>query len=64
MVKAIRNRTFRLETHQLDMVLWQKLYYKYRQEYIRKKLLAIKYLFEGKSRIDRANASKIKLGAA
>ena len=29
MVKAIRNRTFRLETNQLDMVLWQNLYYKY-----------------------------------
>ncbi|BAY85173.1 hypothetical protein NIES267_46720 [Calothrix parasitica NIES-267] len=52
MVKGLRNRTFRLETHQLDIVLWQKLYYKYQQEYIRKKLLAIKYLFEGKSRIE------------
>ena len=52
MVKAMRNRTFRLETNQLDMVLWQNLYYKYQQEYIRKKLLAIKYLFEGKSRIE------------
>ena len=44
------NRTFRLETMKLDLNLWQLLYYKHQQEYIRKRLLAIKYLYEGKSR--------------
>ena len=52
MLKPLRNRTFRLETHQLDVDLWQQLYYKHQQEYIRKRLLAIKYLYEGKSRIE------------
>lgn len=52
MLKPLRNRTFRLETHQLDINLWQHLYYKHQQEYIRKRLLAIKYLYEGKSRIE------------
>ncbi len=52
MIEALRNRTFRLETHQLDVELWQQLYYKHQQEYIRKRLLAIKYLYEGKSRIE------------
>lgn len=32
------------------MELWQKLYYKHQQEYLRKRLLAIKYLYEGQSR--------------
>lgn len=52
MAKPLRNRTFRLETHQLDLELWQQLYYKNQQEYIRKRLLAIKYLYEEKSRIE------------
>lgn len=50
MVESLRNRTFRLETHQLDVELWQQLYYKHQQEYIRKRLFAIKYLYEGYSR--------------
>ncbi len=37
---------------QLDLELWQKLYYKHQQEYLRKRLLAIKYLYEGKSRTE------------
>jgi len=52
MAKPLRNRTFRLETHQLDLELWQQLYYNNQQEYIRKRLLAIKYLYEEKSRIE------------
>ena len=52
MAKALRNRTFRLETLQLDVERWQQLYYKHQQEYIRKRLLAIKYLYEGKSRTE------------
>lgn len=52
MVKPLRNRTFRLSDRQLDSELWQKLYYKCQQEYLRKRLLAIKYLYEGKTRIE------------
>lgn len=50
MGESMLNRTFRLEMTKLDLNLWQKLYYKHQQEYIRKRLLAIKYLYEGKSR--------------
>ena len=50
MIEPLRNRTFRLETYQLDVELWQQLYYKHQQEYIRKRLFAIKYLYEGYSR--------------
>lgn len=52
MVKLSQNRTFRLCDRQLNMELWQKLYYKSQQEYLRKRLLAIKYLYEGKSRTE------------
>jgi transposase len=48
------NRTFLLEITSLDLDLWQKLYYKHQQEYIRKKLLAIKYLYSGQSRAEVA----------
>ncbi len=44
------NRTFRLEITHLDLDLWQKLYYKHQQEYLRKRLLAIKHLYLGQSR--------------
>jgi transposase len=33
-----------------DWDLWQKLYYKHTQAYLRQRLLAIKYLWQGKSR--------------
>ncbi|BDA74734.1 hypothetical protein CAL7716_089000 [Calothrix sp. PCC 7716] len=46
------NRTFRLEITNLDLDLWQKFYYKHQQEYIRKRLLAIKYLYSGQSRAE------------
>ena len=52
MIKSLGNRTFRLGDRQLDLELWQKLYYKCQQEYLRKRLLAIKYLYEGKTRTD------------
>lgn len=45
--KSMTNRTFQLNERQLDLELWQKLYYKHQQEYLRKRLLAIKYLYEG-----------------
>lgn len=44
------NKPFQLSVRQLDLDLWQKLYYKHQQQYIRQRLLAIKYLYEGKSR--------------
>ena len=58
MAKSIRNRTFQLcdrrsrllADRQLNLELWQKFYYKHQQEYLRKRLLAIKYLYEGQSR--------------
>jgi len=45
-------RTQKLRTQNLDLELWQKLYYKHQQEYLRKRLLAIKYLWEGKTKIE------------
>jgi transposase len=44
------NRTFQLECQELDLELWRKTYYKYQKEYQRQRLLAIKYLYEGKTR--------------
>ncbi|MBR8838790.1 MAG: IS630 family transposase [Stigonema ocellatum SAG 48.90 = DSM 106950] len=52
MGEYVINRTFQLETRQLDLDLWQKLYYKYQKDYVRKRLLAIKYLCEGKNRTE------------
>jgi transposase len=48
----VRNRTFQLCDRQLDLDLWQKLYYKYKKDYVRKRLLAIKYFYEGKNRTE------------
>lgn len=52
MSKYRLNRTFRLETYELDLDFWQKLYNKHQQEYLRKRLIAIKYLCEGKTRAE------------
>lgn len=46
------SRTEQLRQQPLDLALWQKLYYKYQQSYLRQRLLAIKYLSEGKSRTE------------
>ncbi len=43
-------RTEKLREIPPDWELWQKLYYKHPQAYLRQRLLAIKYLWEGKSR--------------
>jgi len=51
MVELSRNRTEQLRDIELDLEAWQKLYYKYQQDYIRKRLSAIKYLYEGKSQL-------------
>jgi len=44
------NRTKQLQECQLEVEQWQGLYYKHQQHYIRQRLLAIKYLDEGKTR--------------
>ena len=46
----MNNRTQRLRETKLDFDAWQKLYYKFQQDYIRKRLCAIKYLGEGQTR--------------
>ena len=51
MVKLSKNRTEQFRDIELDLEAWQKLYYKYQQDYIRQRLSAIKYLYEGKSRL-------------
>ena len=52
MAKLLGNRTLQLSDRQLDWDLWQKLYYKNQKQYLRKRLLAIRYLYEGKSRTE------------
>jgi transposase len=44
------SRTQQFQEQPQDLELWKKLYYQHQQEYIRNKLKAIKYLWEGKSR--------------
>ena len=44
------SRTQRLKQKQLNLEQWQKLYYQNQQSYIRARLLAIKFLAEGKTR--------------
>lgn len=46
------SRTDRLRKIPPEWDLWQKLYYKHQQAYIRQRLLALKYLWEGKSRAE------------
>jgi transposase len=44
------SRTEELRTKKFEEAEWQKLFYKHQQQYIRKRLEAIKYLHEGKTR--------------
>jgi hypothetical protein len=44
------SRAEELKAKQLDEAEWRKKYYKHQQQYIRKRLEAIKYLQEGKTR--------------
>ena len=44
------DRLERLRNTFLDEEEWQKLWNKYQQQYIRKRLQAIKYLYEGETR--------------
>jgi transposase len=48
------NLSQRLRLLSLDKKQWQQLYYKNQQEYIRKRLSAIRYLSKGKSRAEVA----------
>ena len=48
----MRGRTKELKKQQLNLEEWQKLYYQNQQSYIRARLLAIKFLAEGKTRIE------------
>ena len=50
MVKKQTNRTEIFRAYELDLELWQKLYYSDQQEYLRKRLRAIKAVYEGQSR--------------
>lgn len=49
------NRTQRFQQIGANWELWQKLYYKHQKTYLRKRLLAIKYLWQGKSRAEVAS---------
>ena len=44
------NRAEQLKTISFDSEEWEKLFYKYQQEYIRKRLRAIKYMYGGQTR--------------
>lgn len=46
----MKNRTSLLREIEPNWELWQKLYYQHQQSYIRQKLIAIKYLWQGYSR--------------
>lgn len=46
----MESRTQKLKQKQLNLEQWQKLYYQNQQSYIRARLLAIKFLAEGKTR--------------
>jgi len=48
----MRGRTQELKKQQLDLELWQKLYYQNQESYLRNRLLAIKFLTEGKTRTE------------
>ncbi len=44
------NRAEQLKAIRFDTEEWEKLFYKYQQEHIRKRLKAIKYLYESQTR--------------
>jgi transposase len=48
----MRSRTEDLKRQQLNLEQWQKYYYHNQQSYLRAKLLAIKFLSEGKTRTE------------
>ncbi len=50
----MRSRTEDLKRQQLNDKQWQKHYYHHQQSYLRARLLAIKFLSEGKTRTEAA----------
>lgn len=50
MEKRQNNRTEIFRAYELDLILWQKLYQTHQQEHLRKRLRAIKAVYEGQSR--------------
>ena len=46
------NRTQEIKKQQLNLEQWQKLYYQNQQSYLRVRLLAIKFVAEGKTRTE------------
>jgi transposase len=48
----MRSRTEDLKRQQLNLEQWQKYYYHHQQSYLRARLLAIKFLSEGKTRTE------------
>jgi hypothetical protein len=61
------NRTQTLQQKPLDTDQWQKLYYRHQQQYIRKRLDAIKLLKQGNSRFqvcqEGGKVAKLQRGA-
>jgi transposase len=51
MSEVVKNKTEQFLEKTLDLEIWQKLYYKNQKSYARKRLLAVKYLHEGMSRL-------------
>lgn len=48
----MKSRRQNWNSQQLNLKEWQKLYYLNQQSYLRKRLLAIKLLFDGKTRTE------------
>ena len=51
MADLAQNRTEQFNALTFDEDLWRKLYYKHQKDYIRRRLIAIKHLYEGQSRL-------------
>lgn len=52
MADSFTNKTMQLCERELDLQLWQKLYYQNQKDYLRKRLLAIRYLYDNKTRTE------------
>ena len=52
MADSFTNKTMQLCERELDLQLWQKLYYQNQKDYLRKRLLAIRYLYDDKTRTE------------
>lgn len=52
MADSFTNKTMQLCEREFDLQLWQKLYYQNQKDYLRKRLLAIRYLYDDKTRTE------------